>query len=805
MIEGLVKQVRGEAMLLSLCPTSDPASVAERMIAGVDLEAAGRYAAVVDRLLDELEQVELTGRSDWLAVPLPATPWQMVRDGLAAARAEVTARLGLLPAPVSAGEERQALAAAARLASSWPAGLRIRPAREAEILWMVGHAQRRGAGDAALPGRAQPRLGRGRSAAVLEEAVLREGGLRGPAQEGRGRVKAGVDVFRQRWLEVATEHGASYQSLLVLAEMPAAFRWPGSEYLQVVDACDFGVDYVVRLNVVPRVRARRGVQRQANELAYQAGQHEASPTGAPDSLSTADAELREYDQRLSASQTEVEVQVMVAMCVWGNSAREADDRARALTAMLAEGEYQLARPVGQQEALWYGMLPGTRTPAVMGRYRQYQLAADFAMSGPWAGNELGDSAGPLLGLQTTSGGVRPVLCDLGMAPRRQQSASAAYVGELGSGKTFGMKTAVFNVLASGRRSGVPGSRGRAVIVDRTERREWAAFARSCPGETQTVVIGPDAGFSLDPLRMFCDLAEAQRRAETFLAILLGVPSSGELASALSEGIAAVLAAPGPSLPRLMAHLQDAGGADAAARALGRSLAAVARRDLTQRLLFDGSLPALAVGDADSVVFAVSSLELPMPEDLASGREHLSAEKILGQAVMYLVTALCRQVCMADRNEFAVAVWDECWWVASIPEGLRLLVELIRDGRKHNAGVLLGTHDADDILQVSAQLGRVALGLIPRRFLFRHSSKELAEKGLRFLGLPVTEDLVQLVTTGLSPTNLPAAEAEVRAGECLHRDLAGRIGTMKILAPVGDPVVPALYSEPDSGTSVEGAG
>ncbi|MQS05507.1 ATP/GTP-binding protein, partial [Streptomyces sp. OF1] len=143
-VSGLVKHLEGEAMLMSLCPQVDPATVGEQMLEGVDLEASPRYVAMVDEVLDRLEQMELSGRTDWLAVPLPASRLQAVRAAVAAARSEVETWLGLLPAPVSAAEERQRLAQAQRLAAAWPGGLRVRPATSAEVLWIYGHSARRG-------------------------------------------------------------------------------------------------------------------------------------------------------------------------------------------------------------------------------------------------------------------------------------------------------------------------------------------------------------------------------------------------------------------------------------------------------------------------------------------------------------------------------------------------------------------------------------------------------------------------------------------------------------------------------------
>ncbi|WP_368666546.1 hypothetical protein [Kitasatospora sp. MBT63] len=140
---------------------------------------------------------------------------------------------------------------------------------------------------------------------------------------------------------------------------------------------------------------------------------------------------------------------------------DAQDRAAALASDFRATEYTFARPVGEQTALWQAMPPGCRTPRVMLGYAQILLARDFAMAMPWCGSQLGDERGALFGLQLASGGARPVLVDPARGPRTDASASMAFLGELGAGKSVAMKAAVFNVLAHGRLAGRPGSRGRA--------------------------------------------------------------------------------------------------------------------------------------------------------------------------------------------------------------------------------------------------------------------------------------------------------------------------------------------------------
>ncbi|MEU2159099.1 hypothetical protein ABZ532_29520 [Streptomyces sp. NPDC019396] len=162
-IESLVKQLRGEAMLLSLCPQVNPASVVEKMVAGIDTDASARYEQVAHRTLDQLEHLELTGRTDWLAVPLKTSRSQAVAQAVRAARAEIALHLGLMPARIPAREEVERLTQASELASTWPSQVRLRPASEAEILWIYGHSTRRGLIEPLL---AEPGQGGARSCAV---------------------------------------------------------------------------------------------------------------------------------------------------------------------------------------------------------------------------------------------------------------------------------------------------------------------------------------------------------------------------------------------------------------------------------------------------------------------------------------------------------------------------------------------------------------------------------------------------------------------------------------------------------------
>lgn len=279
-LESLVKALVGEPMLLSLCPQVDPVAVVRAMVAGVDLEASPRYEQLGHAVLDELEAMELTGRTDWLALPLPALSRRdAAMSTVSAARAEVDLQLGLLPAAITAAEIERRTEQARRMCAQWPTGVEMRPATEAEILWIYGHGARRGLVEPLLADGDEPAVrGRGRTVAALSEVLLAEGGSDAVNSAGGGRALAS-SPFKRRFLQVSSEWGDSYQALLALSEMPQAFALPGAAYLQQLDDLAYPVDWVARLVVTPGVKAEAKTRRRARHLRAQVSEYEGDPAG----------------------------------------------------------------------------------------------------------------------------------------------------------------------------------------------------------------------------------------------------------------------------------------------------------------------------------------------------------------------------------------------------------------------------------------------------------------------------------------------------------------------------------------------
>ncbi|UQW99123.1 ATP-binding protein [Streptomyces sp. RerS4] len=791
-----------EPRLLVVAARVDAGEVAERMVEGVDWRGLPAWAETCAATVDLLTGQEMHERTLWLAVPL-AIKGGSGAASLAALHAELSAVLDLPPVAVAESEVRAALAEAGRIETSFGGGLGMRPAAPAEIVWLVQHALHRGLEEEPLVSDAEhsplygSRVHDGRlhspSYADLGQVRLAEGGQGGPAgveDEVVGKERrpwwkraASSSPLGRRWLQVESQAGTGYQAHLVLAELPPAVAVGSADVLAQLEGLAFPVDVTVDLRVVAAKKARAQVQRKKRELLDQANQYDVQPTGLPHSLPEAAADLVEQDARMARTSVEVEVQSVTVLTVWGPDAATCDSRAREVSAALSGGDYRVERPYGLQEELFALGLPGTVRAPRLNQFTQHQLSEDWAALGAFTLSGVGDPTGMMIGHDLDCGTVRPVLLNVADAPQVNASASSAVIGDLGAGKSVMEKLVTAAVVDRG---------GRAIVIDRTPMREWASFAHTAMGERCQIIDAAEARISIDPLRVFGGAVGAHY-ALSYLTLQLGVGAMTAAGSVLHHAVEEAARGPEPSMAKVcevLAELAASGTgatrADAAAT-MADLLRIVATNPLAA-MVFDPGLPPVSLdGDlgADMVVVTTTGLTLP-PREAFADVEVLRGqplEALIGRAVLYLVAAVARQAAFSNPSRFCLVALDESYWLTSSAEGSALVHEIFHDGRKHGAGALLGAHD-------EAELGKDA-GLIAYRFLARTTDRVRAAKGLRFLGLDGDdENLLRLVTTGLSPVGQAGRE-----GEMLLRDPRMRVGRIKIVVPPVPRIKQSIFTTP----------
>ncbi|MGW6214334.1 ATP-binding protein [Streptomyces sp. NPDC055109] len=780
-ITHLVRSLSGAPRLYGLCAQVDPGEVALRMLDGVEPgggqdDGPHPWVENVEAALDLLDGQEMHRRTLWLAVPLKTeSAGLQVAASVGAMWAEFAPLLGIRPAPVARREVTAYREQASQVEAALTGGIAFRPARPAEVVWMIQHALHRGMPEPLLTDAEHSALYGGHlrdgvlhspSYADLGQVRLQEGGI-DPAVDDVDDLKGGGQVtrsgrsawwrldsgspLRRRWLQVESDAGTGYQAQLALAECPPTVGQAAADLFAQLELLDFPVDYTVDLTLVPAEKARDQVRRKKNELIDQADQYDARPTGMPASLNDAARDLGELDARLSRTSVEVEVQSVTVLTVWGPTAVVCDARARALTALLGGADYRAVRPAGLQEALFTMGLPATARPGVVREFTQHQVSEDWALSGAFTTAEVGDPSGMFLGIDLDCGTTRPVMINVADAPKQDASASMGIVGDLGAGKSVLEKLIAESVWARG---------GCAICIDRTPVREWATFARSSAKGRVQIIDAAQAEVSIDPLRMFAG-PEGRHYALSYLTLQLGIGPMSTNGEVLHHAVEQAAASEAPSMHRVLEVLEEMAGREAgkrqdAAATLAGLIRVVATNSLAA-MVFDPSLPPVrldASSSSDMIVITTTGLKLP-PKAAFDKPEVLHQqplEALIGRAVLYLIAAIARQTAFEDPERFTAVVLDELYWLTSSAEGTALVHEILHDGRKHGAGLLAASHDA-------AELGPDR-GLMAYRALARTADRERARRGLEFVGLDAEDpELVRLVTTGLSPVGQRGREGE----------------------------------------------
>jgi hypothetical protein len=795
-IANLLRALRGEPLLLSLCGQIDPQDARP----GAAKRRHPIHQEITEGYLRVLDGYQLRDRTYWLALPLPhASSWTAAGSIGAAASSLVARSFGLTPPMPSLAEVRRRAEQATRVARA-AAGLV--PATPDEILWIHRRAARKG-----TP--AEPSLARARRSRYAEAAV-RGNRLRSPSFAFLGQVhydeggrtapgESGLrNPFQHRYVKVTTADGGSgYQAFLVLSDLPESWPFPGGEWLAAMhEDTHFPVDWAIRCTVNPGAEAKRKVTRKRRQIADQIGEFTAADNdespeadALPSWVTVGQRQLAEEQAALDAHSAEVEYEATVILGVWGETLDECEEYAESLRTSFSD-ELTAVRPTGDQLACYAAMLPGVTTPRVVGDYTQYLLADDLAKAMPFVGSRLGDQSGQVLGIGIDAGTQAPVRLNLTDWTSRDISASIGLFAELGAGKSVTLKKILADVAADG---------GRTIGWDRTRTREQVTFLAAAFGADQVQVadLADPTSFSLDPLRVLTGPAAAQA-AETFLSQLLSIEATSEPGTILAETIDKVIAEDNPSMATLIDALQAMPDLPAAAQ-LSRQLRACARRPGTG-LVFDPALVPLDLS-ADHIVFATHGMTMPKRHELRSDRQlaHLPFAALFGRAVLTLTAVLAKAIAFGD-SRFVLVHADECYWLTREGEGspgYDTTLELIRDGRKNNAGLLLAAHDPEDTGN------ETLLGLLSAVFLGRQRNHQLATRYVRAIGVTdpqLAEPLTATITGDLSPlthTDPTTGDMVVepgREGEFIAR-IHNRIGMVKVLEPPVERIRQAIRTTP----------
>jgi len=776
--QALMRGLMGESLWLGTRAGLDPHAVVERMLDGIDIRVYPDWAAECAATLDSLSEIGPGQRALWLWVPLGDHRTQRVAEPLRAALNNVKDAIGLPRAAVSDDELERRRGQADQVAKSIPAVFDPQPVSPAQTTWMFLHAQQRGLWlDFDLPDGGDA-LDLMRSGCELGSPIVDEG-AKSDHRQGALRQLA-MSPEQRRLVKLASDGPGgelvdSYQQIRVLSRLPRqGMVFPGSEIVGQIDKCGLDVDWAMRLRVRSSDEASKRNRKALVNLNDQIYQRSEEVSVRHTDLDDIKDALAEYTTILARDHNEVEVEATTLFAVAGSTSEACLDQGRQLDEFLASFEAKTAAPIGHQGELWQEMLPGFPATKIIADFAHPSTSSTWSATVPFVGADLGDSRGLAFAINLTTGVPGVVHLDVAGASSRGQSGSFALIGEKGGGKSYAMKKIAAGVIDQG---------GRVITPDRTPSGEWSRWATSITSSVVADCTEPE--YSLCPLRFFGpDIGS--RVAHSFFITLLGVAADDDAGTLLGEilhpeyltvhGIA--------SSGDLLAHLTSGDAFtdpddQQLARQLARRMRTYANKDLG-RVIFDPLLPALP-DSWRALVIRTHDLELPTRDQL--NHEHLfrglRIEAKFGRAMYALIAAMARQVCFADPTEPALFLVDEAHFLTASPEAEHEAKLFLRDDRKHGCALGVASHDAEE------DFGSATLwGLIPTRILMRHQDRTMAARGLARLDLdPGDEDLLELIQHQTSPPDRSTLVVpEHRRGEGLMRDVHGRTGFIKVLAP-----------------------
>ncbi|MGP9587201.1 ATP-binding protein [Micrococcaceae sp. AOP34-BR2-30] len=773
----LFQAITGEYTILGLVATTPPEEIVDRMLDGLD-EPSPEWLTECDMTYEALMQLPAGERAFFLIAPLTSlTPGEVFERARRQAEATITSALGLPVKPPSEETFRHWKARAKVIEGKIPRVFSPRPAGVLALRWITNHLTARGseASDAFSFKEIQDGNCWINTTACLPEPALDEGNMEEIATEKTARAK----LFNRRYVKITRDDRTtpSFQQFACLALTPqAGFVFPGSEFINHAAGLREDIDFCIRVKATPADKAKdRNAKAERNlKDQYEQRSGDQGITGGNSELDKNAAALKDYVTALNVTDREVEIEASMIFAASGSTAAAAEDDMKELVDFYKSEEWLMDVPYGGQEKLFWDFWPGSAPSQLASEYTQVTTGRDFSMGTPLTNDALGMNKGFRIGINITTGRHSTVLMDLAGLAENDISGSFAMIGELGSGKSVGLKTVASHTLDRG---------AQLVAVDHSDNQEWAALARSLTTANVIDFLAPNQ--SLDPVRMWGNISEKKRQTLKLMTMMLGLDSEDH-GYALIDGLLDRLFEGGSdvaNLSEILVYLEEGEFHEndkETARRLAAQLRIFAKLDFAQTF-FNPDLPVMDFS-YQATVFCTHGMELPTQDELfSSGNVKLSLEKKMGRASYAYLAEVGSHIMYEDDSQEVLFLVDEAHHMTGSPEGAATIKKALKTGRKHKSAVGLGTHSADELGDEDLR------GLIPQRFVFRTRDKQLAVKNLRWLDETYATDLyVDMLTKDTAPLMASAdGSLEVpmyRRGEALYRDPLNRIGKIKVEIP-----------------------
>lgn len=582
---------------------------------------------------------------------------------------------------------------------------------------------------------------------------------------------SGAITTKGRVLMIEHDNKVSFQTFLVITNLPDVIEYPGCEWLYMLQQYNSQAEICIHIKAVEYRESLRKIELKKREINSQIDNVTEVGADIPDTL----GEGKEYADAL---ETEVRgykdpiLNTTITICLAADSLESLEAKVSTIKEAYEDMNFVVERPIADQLKLYMAFIPsvGNLVKDYVMRLTPMSLAGGVI----GAVHELGDKNGPYIG--TTGIEQKQVFLELGIACLRNKSASATFYGNLGVGKSFNANLLLALIVLYG---------GYGLIFDpKGERSHWESDFKLFRGLITTVTLSGDEKFKgkLDPYNIYRDnINLANELAFNMISELLKIsPTSKEYTAMLEaarimkanyeNGICV------PSMQQFVKTLQSFDEKDdlcKVAKMLGRNLSLQKENGMAILLFGDGSEDAITIDNRLNII-QIQNLKLPSPE---AKKEDYTSEEMLSTVVMMVLSHFAKRFALVKRPVFKVILFDESWALSKTTEGVKLIDFLTRMGRSLYTGIILNGHSVLDLPTEGIK------NTISYKFCFQTLNDAEAGRMCDYLGLESTVDNKSIIK-GL------------QNAECLFKDLDGHVGILKFDAVFQD-IIDVFSTTPET--------
>lgn len=575
-----------------------------------------------------------------------------------------------------------------------------------------------------------------------------------------------IDIEEGRRLKVIHPDGReSHQAFLAISYIPD-IEFPGAEWLLALQDYPVQTEVCINISTIEHKNSLRNIDKKKKEIKDQIEHINKSEEEVPDELVDGMEYANGLEAELKASKSPM-THVSVFFCISADNKEELDSKVTFIKELYEDSNFMIERPMSDQLKLFMEFFPGSDDYVT--DYVQKIPPRTLAGGMIGATRLLGDNIGPYIG--TTGILNKNVFLDVSRACKLNRSASGAFFGTLGGGKSFSANLLFYLAVLYGAYG--------LVLDPKGERSNWIQDLPEFKNEINIITLSAeqqDKG-KLDPFLIYKDnLEEASSLAISILSELFNFNSKDSEYLAILEALSWVKQQEKPCMMLLADRLLKFPEDDELckiARFVGRKIMHLRNMAMAGLLFGDGTEEGLDFNKRINIL-QIQNLNMPDP---SKPKEEYNQDELLSTVLMIPIASFARKFIHRDRSYFKITLFDEAWALRATTSGRQMMNSLIREGRALYAGCFFISQSTKDASDEGIKTN------ISYKFCFKATDIDEIKSILSFLDLEVTEENISTVRN-------------LENGQCLFQDLDGRVGLLKFDAVFEHLIERAFNTNPE---------